>query len=200
MSRAIRRLGAATALLSMLGCSGGSRPERGSDGNRLPTRLPSPDTGSRADGGAALRVTLYGIGPIRAGMSVAEASAALGSRLELPAGVDVTECEYLRWPGGPTGVSIMVEQLRIARVDERSGTVATEEGAKVGDPADRIRDLYAGRVTASPHKYTAGEYLTVVPALPADREFRLVFETEAGRVTRYRSGKLPSVEYVEGCS
>ena len=38
--------------------------------------------------------------------------------------------------------------------------------------------VYAGRVTASPHKYTAGEYLTVVPAQPADREFRLVFETE----------------------
>ncbi len=133
-------------------------------------------------------------------MSVAEASAALGATLELPEGADATRCDYLRWPGGPTSVLVMVEQLRIARVDVRSGTVATEEGAQIGDPADRIRDLYPGRVTASPHKYTAGEYLTVVPALPVDREFRLVFETEDGRVTRYRSGKLPQVQYVEGCS
>ena len=145
-------------------------------------------------------MTLYGIGPVRAGMSVAEASAALGATLELPPGADATACDYLRWPGGPTGVSVMVEQLRIARVDVRSGTVATEEGAKIGDSTDRIRDLYAGRVTVSPHKYTAGQYLTVVPASPADRGFRLVFETEDGRVTRYRSGRLPQWSTVEGCS
>ena len=94
----------------------------------------------------------------------------------------------------------MVEQLRIARVDVRSGTVTTGEGAKIGDSADRLRDLYPGQVTASPHKYTAGQYLTIVPPSPADSEFRLVFETENGRVTQYRSGRLPSVEYVEGCS
>ena len=94
----------------------------------------------------------------------------------------------------------MADQHRIARVDVRSGTIATAEGAQIGDSSDRIRRLYAGRVTASPHKYTAGQYLTVGPASPADGEFRLVFETEGERVTRYRSGKLPQVQYVEGCA
>jgi hypothetical protein len=150
--------------------------------------------------GAALRVTLHGIGPIRAGMSVAEASSAIGAALELPPGADAAACDYLRWPGGPAGVTVMVEQLRIARVDVLSGAIATDEGAQIGDSTDRIRSLYAGRVTASPHKYTAGQYLTVAPASPADGGFRLVFETEGGRVTRYRSGKVPQVQYVEGCS
>ena len=133
-------------------------------------------------------------------MSIAEASSALGAPLGLPEGVDAAACSYLRWPGGPDGVSVMVEHLSIARVDVRSGSMATEAGARIGDPDERIRRLYAGRVTASPHKYTEGQYLIVTPASPADSAFRLIFETEAGRVTRYRSGKLPQVEYVEGCS
>jgi hypothetical protein len=133
-------------------------------------------------------------------MSVAEASAALGVALTLPEGVDTSACNYLRWPGAPDGVLVMVEHLTIARVDVRSATIATEEGARIGDSLERIQRLYAGRVTASRHKYTDGQYLTVAPASPADAAFRLVFETEAGRVTRYRSGRLPQVQYVEGCS
>jgi hypothetical protein len=174
----VRSLAVATALLVMLGC----------------------DVAPDADRAAALRVTLYGIGPLRAGMSIAEASSALGVPLGLPDDVDAAACSYLRWPGGPEGVSVMVEHLSVARVDVRSGTVATEAGARIGDSDERIRRLYAGRVTASPHKYTEGQYLTVTPASPADSAFRLIFETEAGRVTRYRSGRLPQVEYVEGCS
>jgi hypothetical protein len=94
----------------------------------------------------------------------------------------------------------MAENGSIARVDVRSGTMPTEEGARIGDPDEQVRRVYEGRVTASPHKYTEGQYLTVTPASAADSAFRLVFETENGRVTRYRSGKLPQVLYVEGCS
>jgi hypothetical protein len=149
-----------------------------------------------------LLVTLYGIGPVRAGMSVAEASSALGVMLGFPKGVATASCTYLSWPGGPDGVSLMVEDFRIARVDVRSGATTTVEAARIGDSADRIRQLYMGRVTSSPHKYTEGQYLTVAPpaGAPSDTDFRLIFEIEDGRVTRYRSGKVPQVGYVEGCS
>jgi hypothetical protein len=40
----------------------------------------------------------------------------------------------------------------------------------------------------------------VTPSAAADKQFRIVFETARGRVTRYRAGLMPSVEYVEGCS
>jgi hypothetical protein len=29
--------------------------------------------------------------------------------------------------------------------------------------------------------------------------FRIVFETDGQRVTRFRAGRLPAVQYVEGC-
>lgn len=201
--RLLVRLGStlsmATTLVWMLGCSN-LRPERGGDDDSRSTSPRRAEVPPTRESEAELRVTLYGIGPVRAGMSVAEASAALGAALGVPEGVDATACHYLRWSGSPDGVSVMVEHRRIARVDVRSGTIATEEGARVGDSDERIRRLYAGRVTASPHKYAEGQYLTVTPASSADGAFRLVFEIEAGRVTRYRSGKLPQVEYVEGCS
>jgi hypothetical protein len=199
LPQVLGRLGGAMTLLALCACSAGS-PDRAVESGppATATRRESP---AEVAGGAALRVTLYGIGSVRAGMSVAEASAALGSPLELPTGAGSAEsCSYLRWPGGPDGVLIMAEHLTIARVDVRSGTMATEEGARFGDTTERIDRLYPGRVTASPHKYTDGQYLTIAPASPEDAAFRLVFETAAGRVTRYRSGRLPQVQYVEGCS
>jgi hypothetical protein len=199
LARFLTRLTIATTLLSVPGCSVPG-PERSADEVRPSSASGTTEISSNPDTGAGLRVTLYGIGPVRAGMSVAEASSALGATLELPTSADATACDYLRWSGGPEGIFVMVENLRIARVDVRSGTIATQEGARIGDSAERIRQLYAGRVTASPHKYTDGQYLTVAPSSPADSAFRLIFETEGGRVTRYRSGKLPQVEYVEGCS
>jgi hypothetical protein len=38
-----------------------------------------------------------------------------------------------------------------------------------------------------------------VVATPSDTALRLVFETEGARVTRFRVGRRPAVEYVEGC-
>ena len=87
----------------------------------------------------------------------------------------------------------------IARVDISSCQLATLSGAKVGDTESRIRALYPGVIT-SEHKYDdRGHYLTLEPKDDADRSFRLLFETHAGRVTQFRAGRLPEVYLVEGC-
>jgi len=82
-------------------------------------------------------------------------------------------------------------------VDVTEGPVATTEGARIGDSEDRIESLYPGQVKVMPHKYTAGHYLVVTPARGGDN--RIVFETDGEKVVRYRSGREPAVEYVEGC-
>jgi hypothetical protein len=63
-----------------------------------------------------------------------------------------------------------------------------------------VQALYASRVAVSPHKYTGGHYLTVTPTAPGDSAYRMVFETDGRRVTQFRAGVRPAVEYVEGCS
>jgi hypothetical protein len=93
----------------------------------------------------------------------------------------------------------MVDGGLVARIDVDSGITATREGARIGDSEARIQSLYPGRVTVEPHKYTSGHYLVVTPAALEDSAFRIVFETDSARVTKYRAGKLPQVAYVERC-
>jgi hypothetical protein len=143
-------------------------------------------------------VTEQGLGPLRTGMTIAEATTALGGALVVPAEYDTTLCDYATWRGGPPGVHVMVDQGRIARVEVDSAGVATAAGARVGDSEDRIKSLYPGRVKVTPHKYEDGRYLIVNGV--GDSSVAIVFETSKGRVTKYRAGRRPAVEYVEGCS
>jgi len=131
-------------------------------------------------------------------MTMSEASVALGSALTAPAGGDTASCHYVQWRGGPSGVRVMVEGGRIARVDIDSGGVHTAAGAGIGSAEDEIQRLYRGQVAVTPQKYANGHYLTVTPD-PTDSAYAIVFETTDGRVTRYRAGRRPQVEYVEGC-
>jgi hypothetical protein len=185
----------ASIVLIAVGCARGSdQPEE----TGAPASRPTT-TSSDAVLDASRTVTEHGIGRLRAGMTIAEGTRVVPGLLALAEGADTVGCAYLEWHDGPVGVSVMIEGGRIARIDVDSATVATAAGARVGDREERIQNLYAGRVTVSPHKYTDGHVLTVVPADPADSAFRIVFETENGRVVRYRAGRRPPVEYVERC-
>ncbi len=108
---------------------------------------------------------------------------------------ELEECVYAKAPEAP-GLLIMLVDGKVARIDVIEPSVATAAGARVGDAEARIHELYSGRTRVEPHKYTDGHYL-VVDAAPGRR---LVFETDGTRVTRYRAGAIPQVDWVEGCS
>jgi hypothetical protein len=148
-------------------------------------------------------VTERGYGPLRAGMTLAEARSALGDSLSISAPSD-SICDHVApafAKGEDPSVDFMIEEGRIVRIEVGDSTVATAAGARVGDARTRIEALYKGRVRVQPHKYTDGHYLIVPLGPGADSLFRLVFETdEKGKVLNYRSGLYPQVEWVEGCS
>jgi hypothetical protein len=162
------------------------------------------------------KVFINGIGPIRVGMTIAEAETSAKVKLIEKGGRAGTGgCYSVQPQSGPQNLAFMVisnrkdnrivrTQDRIARVDVYKGSrVTTLSGAKIGDTEARIKSLYANRIQVTPHKYTAqqgGHYLTFMPTDAVDRDFRLIFETLQGRVTQFRSGKLPEVEFVEGCA
>jgi hypothetical protein len=197
-----RRIKPAAILLAAAACTSGTdraaatdsvaaRPSAASD-----TRPSTPSTPPAMAPANDSAVTEHGLGPLRAGMTFADAKQALGGALIAPA--DTAGCHYATWRGGPRGVRVMIDDGRVARVDVDSAGVATAAGARVGDSEERIQRLYAGRVKTTPHKYEeGGHYLTVNAA--DDSSFAFVFETSKGRVTRYRAGRRPAVEYVEGC-
>ena len=142
-----------------------------------------------------MSVTEYGIGPIRASMTVAQANTAMGGGFAAPRG-GATGCSYAVLTKAPRGLAVMLENGKVARAEVRSGSIATADGARIGDSEARIKSLYPG-AAVTPHKYLAGgHYLTVTGSNPANR---IVFETDGNNVTSYRSGKTPAVEYVERC-
>lgn len=148
------------------------------------------------------KVAVDGIGPIGVGMTLKEASAAAGLDLVDAGTTDSSECFYYEPESGPDGLAFMVINNRIARVDINNPRITTISGAKIGDASDRIEGLYAGLIETSDRKdVSEGKYLTLVPKLPQNQNYRLIFETDASdKVTSFRAGKLPEIEYVEGCS
>lgn len=151
----------------------------------LPEKSRTPD----------MTVTEFGIGPIRVGMTVADTNAAIGGGFAAPKG-GASGCTYAVLTKAPPGLAVMLEDGKVARVEVRSGSIQTSRGARIGDSEPRLKILYPG-ITTTPHKYVAGgHYLTVLGSDPANR---IVFETDGGKVTTFRSGRTPAVEYVEGC-
>jgi hypothetical protein len=129
-----------------------------------------------------------GAGLIRVGMTADEIRPyveALG-RLE--------ECAYANVPAAP-GLLVMLFDRKVVRLDVIDKETATVNGARVGDTEERVRMLYPD-LRVEPHKYTDGHYL-VIDTAPGRR---VVFETDGTRVTRYRAGAVPQVDWVEGCS
>jgi hypothetical protein len=157
------------------------------------------------------KVTTNGIGPVKVGMNLPEAAAAANTRLYVSySGND--SCYYLETEGELKGVSFMVTKDEaksklsyvtsdiIARVDIDNPKITTASGAKIGDTEARIKSLYPGQIKVTSHQYVqGGHYLTFIPKNKADQNYRVIFETDGQRVTRYRAGKLPEVEYVERC-
>ena len=146
---------------------------------------------------AAWTVSAAGYGPIRVGWTVAELNAALNENVR-PAYKASDECDYIHPARLPVRVNLMVVKDTVVRVDVDTTGVLTEKGAGVGDSEERISELY-GQVTVQFHKYRPGGRNLIVTD-PADSMLRIIFETDSGRVVRYRAGRRPPVDYVEGCS
>lgn len=149
------------------------------------------------------KLSIYGIDSVRVGMTVAEASKAAGVKLVRPSGYEPNaSCFYVQPQSKPKGIGFMVTDGRVARVDVwKNQFVTTISGAKIGDTEARIKSLYPRKIQVSPHKYVPeGHYLTFVPKDAKDKNYAVVFETDGKKVTQFRSGKRPEVEYVEGCS
>jgi hypothetical protein len=145
------------------------------------------------------RVTTAGYGPVKIGMSVAEASAALGVKLVSDGPVDNPECHYLRPEPAVEGLWFMISNDRVVRVEVNAPGITTRSGLGVGDAESRVKDTLGAAVEVTPHKYVApdGSYLTV---WSANHKAAVRFETLQGKVTSFYAGRVPEVEYVEGCS
>ncbi|MDQ2931720.1 MAG: hypothetical protein M3Y05_13030 [Gemmatimonadota bacterium] len=168
-----------------------------------PTPAPAPEPAlatPAATNRSPWAVTDSGAGVLRIGMTRDQLALDLHAPVPKHTRAD-SGCAYLAIAGIPPGMRTMWVAATLARIDIGDKKLQTDRGAKIGDKQAKIETLYRGRLSAMPAKYDPhGKYLVVRPAPPADSSRRIVFETDSStKVTRYRVGREPEVEWVEGC-
>lgn len=143
-------------------------------------------------------VTTVGIDRVTFGMTVEQAENALAVRLE---GDGPRSCHYVRPSHGPEGVELMVTDGTIERVDITTDLITTRSGAGVGLTKGAIFDMFEGRIETEAHPTNpAWEQMVFTPADEGDDQFRVIFEIGGdGVVKQYRSGRVPMVEFPNGC-
>lgn len=155
------------------------------------------------------RLGFEGIGPIKIGMTLDEASAAAGKPVKVNPNYILDNCAYAAVEGGPEKLSFMVgrekeaDPWRIFRADVNEGSpIATISGIRVGDTEAKVKETYSGKgtYTVEPHPYTGpkGHYLI----FDADGKGGklLIFETDGSKVTMFRAGDEGAVRAIEGCA
>ena len=163
-------------------------------------------------------IDLYGIGPIEAGMTLAEAERVAGVDL-VPRGFDTFEgrCFHAHAEGlnedflflvtGPTsgGGRAPVDRpedgiiRRVSATETMDSPAETLSGVAVGDTEEEVYDTYAGQITSEPHVYVeGGHYLTFTPRNPADQDYKVVFFTDGSVVEEIHAGDAESAGSVEG--
>jgi hypothetical protein len=156
--------------------------------------------GAAHDSVSDLALNEDGLGPIQIGMNLDDA-VNMGLLNENP--TMNKQCDFV-YPavgsGIPEVVGVMVVKGEVVRIDIDTGTVTTEDGAKIGDTEDRIKSIYGDDVKVEPHKLIDGGHYMTVLGDSASAGRALVFETEGQHVTRFRAGRLPEVKWAAGCS
>lgn len=164
-----------------------------------PAPAPAPAPPRHPVVSSAWAVTDSGAGVLRIGMTRDQLALDMHSAIPKHTRAD-SGCAYLAVPGIPAGMRTMWVAATLARIDIGAPKLPTDRGVSVGDKAAKVEQLYQGSVTSMPAKYDPrGKYLVVTTGPDTTR--RLVFETDSTtRITRYRVGREPEVEWVEGCS
>lgn len=156
--------------------------------------LPTPEWLSAA------KLSIRSFGPIRVGMTLPQANTAAGGPLIDDPAV-MGNCFSFTPRGAPSSLRFVVSNGRISRIDVTSPAYASRSGARVGQTEEEVMQLYAGQLEVSAHPPGAPRRtLTLVPKDAADRDHRMVFETDGRRVTSFRAGKLPEVLAPSGCA
>ena len=143
------------------------------------------------------RVAFQGIGPIRFGMTLKEASVALGESLSTPPD---TESQSACWStvvpkSAPPGVSFMVIGDTIVRVDVEAAGVATDDSVEVGWTTAQLEQRYGDGLEAD-HSL-GGEPKFILASRDPERRYLIVFLTNGSRIISYRAGRRIAAQLEE---
>ena len=194
-------------LLFLAACTSPGEPDPGgttTTSSTTTSTLPPTTTTTRPVLNAESRVGFEGIGPVKVGMSLSEASIAAGSPIEIRPDFVLENCGYAYSVLG-SDVGFMTSRenendpWRIVRVDVFGGDTKTISGAHIGSTEADVKKIY-GNVTVTPHKYVEGGHYLEFDVDGKNVGESLILETDGEKVTEYRAGSEPYVRWIEGCA
>lgn len=162
----------------------------------------SPAPAATPDGDRGM-ARFDGYGDIRFGTAADDMEGAWGGDLTVQGKQENADCYFMtpKWVTVPARFNFMIGDGRFARFGTEDATFVAPGGGRIGMSKSELAALY-GSIDTQPHQYTAGEYLRI--ADPAGGKGVLVFETDgkaaSAKVTEWRVGVPPYVDYVEGCA
>ena len=171
-----------------------------------PASLPSPASTAApapAPDGADTQASFAGYGDVKLGIAAADMETAWGGELKTVGKDANSSCYFMtpKWATAPAEFNFMIGDGKFARYGTDSAKYVAPGGGRVGMDKAGIARLYPN-IEAQPHKYTDGEYLRIKD--PAGGKAMLIFETDGkqddAKVTEWRVGLPPQVDYIEGCS
>ena len=89
----------------------------------------------------------------------------------------------------------MVEDGVVTRADAEIG-IKNSAGVEIGMTISQVKSLHPN-IRIKQHKYDEKGHYLVLPT--EDNRAAILFEEGHGKITNFRAGLQPSVEYVEGC-
>ena len=142
-------------------------------------------------------ISTDGLGAVTFGMTVAQAQAAAGTDLINCA--PTSDCYRVTPAQGPEGISFLVTDNTIERVDIVAGPLTTRSGIGIGSTEDEIINLFGDRIETQVNDDSSVD-LIFVPRDDSDAEFRVIFTVRDGAVETFRSGRIPQVTVQNPCA
>jgi len=145
---------------------------------------------------ADVSLTMNSYGPVRIGMTAQDAYEHLRS-LGQPQEPNVARgCDYY-YP--MPGVSFMLDDEKIVRIEIQSEEAVTPSGIRVGDSISKLKATFGDRLDDWPHHYDGPEARSI-KLFSQDGTIAMRFEVYSDRIREIYSGYEHSIHYVEGCS
>lgn len=170
------------------------------------TAAPGVDPTDTTDSEAPLVPTLgpnsslstVGLDRVTFGLTVSQARAAAGTEMTPcePAG----DCHRVTPAVAPNGISFLVHEGTIERVDIAAGSpITTVSGAGIGTTVAELAELFGDQLEEVDLGGGTVD-LIFVPSAENDAEFRVAFTTVGGAVETMRAGRLPMVLEDDPCA
>jgi len=141
---------------------------------------------------AAARISPNGVGPLRFGMTVKEASNLLGRKMDVEQTPHGCPGGYFTGPDGDS-LWMTVAQNRIVGIATQDARWITDAGIRVGDSEEKLRTAYTGQL----QERRAGGLKQLIFAVKSEgeKEFRITyFLDNQRRVGRLEAGLLPWID------